>query len=194
VSRLPIVLASTSIYRKELLNRLQLPFITQSPDTYETPLPEETPKNMASRLAVAKAKSVSKLYPSALIIGSDQVADLAGTAIGKPGTYEKAAAQLRLVRGKTVDFHTAVCLYNSQTGRLQSEVVTCEVSFRNLTDAEIENYLQREPAFDCAGSAKAEGLGIALIAHIKSDDPNALIGLPLIKLIDMLNSENINPI
>lgn len=185
-----LVLASTSRYRAELLARLRVPFTTAAPQVEESPLPGENTHDIALRLAEAKARAVAGQFPHALIIGSDQVADLDGQPIGKPGTHDKAVAQLRAVSGKTVIFHTALALFNAATGRLQTRVVPTTVQFRHLGDAAIQRYLALEPAYDCAGSAKAEGLGIALIAALEGSDPNALVGLPLIALVDMLLAEN----
>lgn len=186
-----IVLASSSPYRRQLLARLQLPFDVSVPDVDETPLPGETPEITASRLARAKARKVAEKIPDALIIGSDQVAVLEGTALGKPLTHENAFRQLRFMSGKAVAFHTALCLLNGRTGRLQERVVPYRVTMRSLTDAQIERYLEKEQPYHCAGSARTEGLGIALIAAMQGDDPNALIGLPLIALVDMLAGEGV---
>jgi septum formation protein len=186
-----IVLASTSIYRAELLGRLQLPFETVRPDADETPVVGETPAATALRLALLKARSVARRFPDTLIIGSDQVADLAGSHIGKPGTRDRAREQLRRMRGQTLIFHTAVALLDAASGREQGRIVATTVQFRVFSDAQIEIYLDREPALDCAGSAKSEGLGAALIAKMNSDDPTALIGLPLLSLIDMLAAEGV---
>lgn len=185
-----LVLASTSPYRRDLLNRLQLPFSTFAPELDETPLPGESAVETATRLAEAKARVAGSHFPNALIIGSDQVATLDGEQLGKPHTHENATRQLRQMRGKQVVFNTALCLYNSKTGSVQNRMVPFTVSFRDLSDAQIEHYLVKEQPYNCAGSAKSEGLGIALIAKMEGDDPNALIGLPLIALIDMLNNEN----
>jgi septum formation protein len=184
-----LVLASTSPYRRELLSRLKVPFSVASPDVNETPLPGETPDATALRLAVAKAKAVAAGHPDALIIGSDQVAMLGDMQLGKPGSHDRALEQLQMMRGKTVVFQTALCLHNSRSGNTQAKVVPFEVRFRDYDDALIERYLTKEQPYNCAGSAKAEGLGIALIARMSGDDPNALIGLPLIALIDMLRNE-----
>ncbi|MFA5242136.1 MAG: Maf family nucleotide pyrophosphatase [Sulfuricella sp.] len=185
-----LILASTSPYRRDLLNRLQLPFSTFAPELDETPLPGETAVDTATRLAEAKARVAGSHFPDALIIGSDQVATLDGEQLGKPHTHENATRQLRRMRGRKVVFNTALCLYNSKTGSVQNRLVPFTVSFRDLSDAQIEHYLLKEQPYNCAGSAKSEGLGIALIARMEGDDPNALIGLPLIALIDMLNNEN----
>ncbi|MBZ0105682.1 MAG: Maf family nucleotide pyrophosphatase [Sulfuricella denitrificans] len=184
-----LVLASTSPYRRDLLNRLQVPFTTFAPELDETPLPGETAIETATRLAEAKARVAGTHFQNALIIGSDQVATLDGEQIGKPHTHENATLQLRRMRGRQVVFNTALCLFNSKTGCVQNRLVPFTVSFRNLSDAQIEHYLLKEQPYNCAGSAKSEGLGIALIARMEGEDPNSLIGLPLIALIDMLNNE-----
>ena len=184
-----IVLGSTSIYRAQLLDRLGLDYVTARPDTDESPLAGESPAATALRLAIAKAQSLENKFPDALVIGADQVADQNGTAIGKPGSKKRALEQLQNMSGQTLVFHSALALLNTGTGRMQSRVVDTTVRFRTLTSQEIENYLDRENALDCAGGAKAEALGIALIASMQSDDPTALIGLPLIALIDMLRAE-----
>jgi septum formation protein len=186
VNNPPLVLASTSVYRRELLARLQIPFEVAAPDVDETPLAHESPVDTATRLAEAKARKVAPQFPGALIIGSDQVAVLGGTQIGKPLTHENAVKQLRMMRGKTVGFHTALVLFDGRNGSVQKRVVPMAVTFRDATDAQIENYLLKEQPYHCAGSAKAEGLGIALIARMEGADPNALIGLPLIALVEML--------
>lgn len=183
----PLILASTSRYRASLLERLQIPFATAAPDVDETPLPGEELTATAIRLAEAKARAVASRFPNALIIGSDQIAILDGKAVGKPGSHEKAVAQLRAMSGKTVVFHTALCLLDSANDRIRQRTVPMEVVFRQLSDEQIERYLRREQPYDCAGSAKSEGLGITLIAAMRGDDPNALIGLPLIALCDLLN-------
>ena len=184
-----LILASTSPYRRELLDRLKIPFTVFAPEVDETPLPDESPEQTATRLAEAKARVGATRFPHALIIGSDQVATLDGMQLGKPHTHENATRQLRMMRGKSVVFNTALCLYNSQSGSVQNRLVPFTVTFRDLSDAQIEHYLVKEQPYNCAGSAKSEGLGIALIARMEGDDPNALIGLPLIALIDMLHNE-----
>ncbi len=189
-----IILASSSIYRRELLQRLQMPFHTVSPHVDETILSGEKPQDTALRLSKEKAKKVGSEYPHALIIGCDQVATLDGEQLGKPLNHNNATKQLRLMRGKEVTFHSALCLYNAETGNMQAEVVPYLVKFRQLTDEQIESYLMKEQPYHCAGSAKSEGLGIALIESMVGDDPNALIGLPLIKLITMLQNEGVNVI
>ncbi len=184
-----LILASTSPYRRELLGRLGLPFDVANPQTDETPLPGESPEAMALRLSEAKARAVAASFPDALIIGSDQVATVDGKIFGKPGTHERAVEQLRTLSGKTVNFFTGLCLFNSRTGQADVRGVPTLVTFRQLSDTEIENYLRREPAYNCAGSAKSEGLGIAILSSMRGDDPNALVGLPLIALCDMLRKE-----
>ena len=186
-----LVLASTSIYRSELLKRLQLPFETAAPNVDETALPDEPARTTSMRLAQQKARAVAAKYPDALIIGSDQVALLEGLQLGKPLTHDNAVKQLRAMRGKTTCFYTALALLNSKTGNMQTEVAENYVTLRNFSDAEIEGYLLKEQPYHCAGSAKSEGLGIALMSKMTGDDPNALIGLPLILLIDMLRRENV---
>lgn len=186
-----IILASSSIYRRELLSRLQIPFECISPEVDETPLKDETPAETALRLAQVKARKVAISYPNALIIGCDQVATLDGTQLGKPYTHENATKQLRMMRGREVTFHSALCVFNAKTQHIQAEVVPYVVQFRTLSDAQIQNYLIKEQPYQCAGSAKSEGLGIAMIEKMTGDDPNALIGLPLIKLIDMLQNQGV---
>lgn len=186
-----LVLASTSPYRRELLQRLGLPFATVNPGVDELALPQETPVQTSERLALAKARAASGVFPAALIIGSDQVAYADGRVFGKPGTRERAIEQLRALRGRSVVFHTALCLLNSASARVQLEGVPVEVRFRAVTDSEIERYLERESALNCAGSARYEGLGISLLEYVRGDDPNALIGLPLIALCHMLRNEGI---
>lgn len=187
----PLVLASTSAFRSELLSRLHLPFQTVSPDIDETPLAGESARQTSARLSVEKARAVTHQFPDALIIGSDQVALLNEQQIGKPLTHENAVNQLRRMRGNIVTFYTALTLLNAKTGNMQTEVAINIVHFRNLTDEQIESYLLKEKPYNCAGSAKSEGLGIALIKRIEGDDPNALIGLPLMLLVDMLFRENV---
>lgn len=184
-----IVLASSSRYRRELLDRLQLPYRAWSPDIDETALAGEPPRETAVRLARLKAEAAGREHRGAWVIGSDQVADLDGTAMGKPGTLENARRQLRAASGHVVLFHTALCVLNARLERRHERLVTTEVAFRRLADAEIDRYLAREPALDCAGSAKAEGLGIGLLARLGGDDPTALIGLPLIALSAILRAE-----
>jgi septum formation protein len=179
-----LILASTSAYRKELLERLRIPFEVISPKVDETPLTGESTLELALRLANAKAAAVSKEHPNAWVIGSDQVADLCGAAIGKPGNFERALAQLQLMRGQTVTFHTALCLMKGTTQTTLN--IPTKVTFRKLSDDVLESYLLTEEPYDCAGSAKSEGLGISLLESIQSDDPTALIGLPLIALTGLL--------
>ena len=186
-----LVLASTSVYRSELLKRLQLPFETAAPDVDETPLPGESARATSLRLAQEKARAVAAQYPDALIIGSDQVALLEGQQLGKPLSHDNAVNQLRAMRGKTTCFYTALALLNDKTGNLQTGVAENHVTLRDLSDAEIEDYLLKEQPYHCAGSAKSEGLGIALMSKMSGDDPNALIGLPLILLSEMLRRENV---
>ncbi|MCX7167728.1 MAG: Maf family nucleotide pyrophosphatase [Rhodocyclales bacterium] len=187
-----LVLASTSPFRRELLARLQIPFEIAVPETDESALPDEAPPATAQRLAEAKARAVLQRYPDALIIGSDQVAANGNQRFGKPGRRENAIDQLRLMRGKEVVFHTGLCLLNSSTNRAQVCCIDTHVGFRDLTDAEIESYLDKEDALNCAGSAKSEGLGISLLTYLRGDDPNALVGLPLIALCDMLRAEGLH--
>ena len=189
-----LILASSSIYRRELLERLQLSFSVVVPDVDETPLPDEKPEETALRLAQLKARKIGDLHPKALVIGCDQVATLDGLQLGKPLTHGNAVKQLTLMRGRTVFFHSALCLFNAASGNMQAEDVIYEVRFRQLTDAQIENYLRLEQPYHCAGSAKSEGLGIALMEYMRGDDPNALIGLPLISLISMLQKEGVSVI
>jgi len=184
----PLILGSTSRYRRELLGRLDIPFDVAAPDVDETPQPGEAPRELALRLALAKAHAVATQHPQAIVIGSDQVADLGGQPLGKPGTHERATAQLRQMRGQTVVFQTAVAVVCKATGFEQVELAAVEVRFRDLGDAEIERYLRAEQPYDCAGSAKSEGLGIALLDAIHSDDPTALIGLPLIRTCRLLRA------
>ncbi len=184
-----LVLGSTSPFRRELLNRLGIAFETASPEIDETPVPEETPEALVTRLAKLKAEAVRKSWPNALIIGSDQVATIDGEILGKPGSHERAVEQLSKAAGKRVTFSTGLCLLNSRTGNTQ---VCCEpfhVYFRQLEQQAIEHYLQREQPYNCAGSFKSEGLGITLFEKMEGDDPNSLIGLPLIRLVDMLANE-----
>ena len=186
-----LILGSTSRYRRELLERLNIPFQVATPDVDETPLPQEISSVLAERLALAKAKAVAAQFPLAVVIGSDQVADLNGQSLGKPGTHDKAVAQLRMMRGQTVVFQTAVAVVCLETGFEQCSLAAVRVKFRDLTDDEIENYLCIEQPYDCAGSAKSEGLGIALLAAIDNDDPTALIGLPLIRTCQLLRAAGI---
>lgn len=185
-----LILASSSKYRKELLSRLGLPFTTISPDIDETPLPDEKPQETAARLAFLKAKAIGVRYPGSIVIGSDQVAECQGEQIGKPGSFEKAFDQLQKMRGKEVNFHTALCVWDGMAAdpgkTVQNEIVKTVVTFRDLPDEELKAYLKIEEPYDCAGSARNEALGIAILQKIESDDPTALTGLPLIALTGML--------
>jgi septum formation protein len=189
-----LVLASTSRYRSELLQRLRLPFTVRAPGVDETARPGESPPETAVRLALAKADAIADLDRDAVVIGSDQVAELDGVAIGKPGDHARATAQLRSMRGRTVVFHTAVAVVCLESGFRAAELAPVTVRFRDLADAEIEHYLRTEQPYDCAGSAKAETLGIALLEAIESDDPTALIGLPLIRTSALLRRAGIDPL
>jgi septum formation protein len=190
----PLILASTSRYRRELLQRLRLPFDVVAPDVDETPRAGEAPAALAARLARAKGREVAMRFPHAVVIGSDQVAELDGEPIGKPGNHDRATAQLRRLRGRQVRFHTAVAICHvDRRLELLREVVVA-VTFRDLDDREIETYLQLEQPYDCAGSAKCETLGITLLAAIHSDDPTALVGLPLIATSQMLREAGIDPL
>lgn len=184
----PLILGSTSVYRRELLQRLRLPFEVAAPAVDESPQTGENPRDLALRLALAKARAVAARHPAAVVIGSDQVADLGGEPLGKPGTHERAVVQLRRMRGRTVIFQTAVAVVCQESGFEQVELAPVRVHFRDLSDAEIETYLRAEAPYDCAGSAKSEGLGIALLEAIDSDDPTALIGLPLIRTARLLRA------
>ena len=184
----PLILGSTSRYRRELLERLQLPFEVHAPQVDETPRAGEPPDNLARRLALAKARAVATRYPQAVVIGSDQVADLEGEPLGKPGTHERAVEQLRRMRGRTVIFQTALSVVCLARGFEMSDLAAVKVRFRALSDTEIETYLRHEEPYDCAGSAKSEGLGIALLESIDNDDPTALVGLPLIRTARMLRA------
>ena len=186
-----IILASGSRYRRALLERLGLAFTAWAPDVDEGALDAESPQATAARLARVKADAARARWPAALIIGCDQVADVDGEAIGKPGSRERAREQLRRLSARTVQFHTALCLLNAASDRRQERVVTTPVVYRALTDADIDRYLDRESALDCAGSAKIEGLGVALVARVGGDDPTALVGLPLSALAQMLRAEGI---
>lgn len=189
-----LVLASTSRYRRELLERLRLPFEVCAPRVDETPLAGEAPPATAFRLALAKAEAVAAELTDAVVIGSDQLAELDGAAIGKPGDHGRATLQLRRMRGRAVRFHTAVAVVRADIGFRAAETVSVTVRFRDLTDAEIERYLRAEQPYDCAGSAKAETLGIALLDAIESDDPTALIGLPLIRTCALLRQAGLDPL
>jgi len=186
-----VVLGSTSRYRRELMQRLRLPFDVADPGVDETPLPNESPRDLAVRLALAKAQTVAQRFPNAVVIGSDQVADLHGEPIGKPGDHARATAQLRRMRGQSLVFQTAVAVVCQATGFSQSALAPVRVRFRDLSDAEIESYLLAEQPYDCAGSAKSEGLGISLVEAIESDDPTALVGLPLIRTCQLLRAAGV---
>ncbi len=189
-----LILASSSEYRRQLLQKLLIPFNSISPNVDESALASEKPQETALRLAQEKAQKIGNEYPHALVIGCDQVATLDGEQLGKPLNHNNATKQLQKMRGREVVFHSALCLYNAATGNMQAEVVPYLVKFRQLSDDQIESYLTKEQPYHCAGSAKSEGLGIALIERMLGEDPNALIGLPLIKLITMLHNEGINVI
>lgn len=188
----PLILASTSRYRRALLTQLAVPFDVMAPDVDETPLVAEAPRATALRLAEAKARAVAARHAHALVIGADQVADLDGRPIGKPGNYANAFAQLRVLSGQTVVFHTGVALCDAASGRCTSRLVDVTSVFRVLADAEIDSYLRREQPYDCAGSVRSEALGIALFERIESSDPSALIGLPLIAVVDLLRAEGMS--
>lgn len=189
-----LILGSSSRYRRELLERLRLPFEVLAPEVDEAPRAGELPAALAQRLALAKARAVSTAHPDAVVIGSDQVADLDGAPVGKPGTHERAVAQLRAMRGRSVVFQTAVAVVRASTGYVGTALVPVTVRFRTLTDAEIEHYLRTEQPYDCAGSAKCETLGIVLLEAIESDDPTALVGLPLIRTSALLRAAGIDPL
>jgi septum formation protein len=190
----PLVLASTSPFRRALLTRLGLPFTTDSPQVDETRRPDEPPQVLVLRLAEAKANAAAVRHPDAIIIGADQVACIDDLVLGKPGNREQAITQLERASGRTLVFQTGLCLLNAITGRTQTLVEPFHVHFRPLTRRRIETYLDREQPYDCAGSFKSEGLGIALFARLEGDDPSALIGLPLIRLITLLESEGLDPL
>ncbi|MFO1413987.1 MAG: Maf family nucleotide pyrophosphatase [Burkholderiales bacterium] len=190
----PLVLGSTSRYRRALLERLGMPFEVAAPAVDETALPGERPAQTALRLAEAKARAVAARYGDALVIGSDQVADCDGRPVGKPGDRERAFEQLRALSGRTVVFHTGLALVDAASGRCHRELVDVASTFRTLDDAQIARYLDREQPFDCAGSVKSEGFGIVLFDRIASDDPTALIGLPLIALARLLRAEGVEPL
>ena len=193
-TRPTLILGSTSRYRRELLERLRLPFDVHAPDVDEAPLTGEAPAALAQRLALSKARAVSAAHPNAIVIGSDQVADLDGTPVGKPGTHERAVAQLRAMRGRSIVFQTAVAVVRPSTGYVGTALAPITVRFRKLSDAEIEHYLRTEQPYDCAGSAKCETLGIALLDAIDSDDPTALVGLPLIRTCALLRAAGLDPL
>lgn len=188
-----LVLASSSPWRREVLDKLGLPYRTRHPDIDEAPLADESPADLVSRLSLEKAKAVAEIYPDALIIGSDQVAVLDDAIIGKPHTHDRAIEQLRAASGRSLTFLTGLTLLNSATGRAQTEVVPFHVHFRTLSDSQIERYLEHEQPYNCAGSFKSEGAGIVLFERLEGDDPNTLIGLPLIRLVRMLESEGVTP-
>ena len=192
--RPPLILGSTSRYRRELLERLRLPFEVLAPQVDETPLPGEAPAALALRLAMAKAQAVAALRPEAVVIGSDQVADLEGQPIGKPGTHERAVAQLRLLSGRQAIFQTAVAVVCHRSGFAELALAPVTVRFRSLSEQEIEHYLRTEQPYDCAGSAKSEALGITLLEAIESDDPTALVGLPLMRTCQLLRRAGIDPL
>ena len=189
-----LILASTSRYRRELLQRLRMPFEVVSPDVDESPRPGEAPGALAARLALAKAEAVVARQSDAVVIGSDQVAELDGETIGKPHTHARAVAQLRAMSGRRVVFHTAVAVVRRERGFAQALLAPVVVTFRVLTDADIDHYLRTEQPYDCAGSAKCETLGIALLAAIDSDDPTALVGLPLIRTCELLREAGLDPL
>ena len=186
-----LLLGSTSPYRRDLLARLRIPFEVAAPEVDETAYPNETPKQLACRLAMAKARAVAARFPSHVVIGSDQVADLDGLALGKPGDHARAVLQLQQMRGRTVVFQTAVAVVCRESGFAQMDLAQVLVKFRELSDAQIEAYLLAEMPYDCAGSAKSEGLGIALLERIDNDDPSALVGLPLIRTCRMLEAAGV---
>ncbi|HZF84070.1 MAG TPA: Maf family nucleotide pyrophosphatase [Burkholderiaceae bacterium] len=188
----PVILGSTSRYRRDLMSRLHLPFDVQAPEVDEAPHPGEAPADLAVRLALAKAHAVAARFPDAVVIGSDQVADLDGEPLGKPGDHARATEQLRRMRGQTLIFQTAVAVVCHATGFVQQDIAPVRVVFRDLSDAAIEHYLLAEQPYDCAGSAKSEGLGIALLEAIDSDDPTALVGLPLIRTCRMLRAAGVD--
>lgn len=186
-----LILASSSPYRRELLERLKIPFEVMAPEVDETPRAGETPEKLVERLSLEKARKIAGQRPGALVIGSDQVAVYNGGIVGKPHSHDKAVEQLRSASGRTVTLYTGLALINADTQRVQREVIPYRVTFRQLTEAQIESYLRKEQPYSCAGSVKSEGLGIALLEKFEGDDPNALIGLPLIRLVRMLENEGI---
>ena len=186
-----LILASSSPYRRELLARLKIPFEVISPEIDETPLPDETPQALVERLAIAKAQAVAATQSDALVIGSDQVAVHDGVIVGKPRDHDHAVEQLRSASGQTITLYTGLALINGASGKVQSETVPYRVTFRALSDAQIENYLRKEQPYGCAGAVKSEGLGIVLLERFEGDDPNTLIGLPLIRLVRMLENEGV---
>ncbi len=186
-----LILASSSPYRRELLERLKIPFEVIAPDVDEAPRPGETPSAMVERLSIEKARKIADGKPGTLVIGSDQVAVYNGAIVGKPHSHDKAVEQLRSASGRAVTLYTGLALVNADTGRVQHEVIPYRVTFRALTDAQIESYLRKEQPYSCAGSVRSEGLGIALLERFEGDDPNTLIGLPLIRLVRMLENEGV---
>lgn len=188
----PLILASTSRYRRELLERLRVPFTTEAPGVDEAALPAESPAALARRLALAKAEAVARRHPEAVVIGSDQVCELDGVALGKPGTHERALAQLRALSGRQAEFHTALAVVHRARGFVREALAPVRVGFRSLDESEIERYLRLEEPYDCAGSAKCETLGIALLESIHSDDPTALVGLPLIRTARLLREAGVD--
>ena len=189
-----LILGSTSIYRRELLERLKIPFRVEAPDIDETPLGYETPQQLVERLSLEKARSVADKNPGSLVIGSDQVAVHNGKIVGKPHTHDRAMQQLREANGKEIMLYTGLSLVNADTGEAQTEVIPFQVVFRNLSEQQLESYLHKEQPYHCAGSVKSEGLGIALLERFQGEDPNTLIGLPLIRLIRMLENCGVNVI
>ena len=189
-----LILGSTSIYRRELLERLKIPFRVEAPDIDETPLGNETPQQLVERLSLEKARSVADKNPGSLVIGSDQVAVHNGKIVGKPHTHDRAMQQLREANGKEIMLYTGLSLVNADTGEAQTEVIPFQVVFRNLSEQQLESYLHKEQPYHCAGSVKSEGLGIALLERFQGEDPNTLIGLPLIRLIRMLENSGVNVI
>ena len=188
----PLILGSTSVYRRELLARLRIPFTVESPQVDETPMPDERPATLAQRLAMEKALAVARRFPGSVVIGCDQVADLEGSALGKPGTHARAVEQLKAMRGKVVVFQTALAVVCLESGFSEPALAPVKVKFRDLSDTEIEAYLLAEQPYDCAGSAKSEGLGISLLDWIDNDDPTALIGLPLIRTCRLLRAAGVH--
>jgi|SRR6056300_674515 MAF protein len=188
---LPLILGSTSPFRAEILQKLCISFDTAAPDINESPLANESPSELVERLSVCKAKKVAETHPAALIVGSDQVACVDQQILGKPHTHENAIEQLRFLSGKIVSFHTGLCLFNSESGNTQSTVEVFKVYFRALTDDQIERYLRNEQPYNCAGSFKSEALGVSLFKKLEGDDPNTLIGLPLIRLVEFLSNEGL---
>ena len=187
-----LILASTSPFRRAILEKLGIPFDVASPQTDETPKPSETPQQLVERLAIAKAKAIADQSTDGLVIGSDQVAVIDGDIVGKPGDHATAVKQLKAASGKRIIFYTGLALINAVSGNVQSEVVPFHVEFRQLSDSQIENYLQKEQPYNCAGSFKSEALGICLFEKLEGEDPNTLMGLPLIRLVRMLEKEGLN--